>query len=137
MTSVGSSTRQVNANDAYFIPLANIVGKVYAYNPPTSSGPAFSTAQWAGLGSLSTSHNASSLASAGAGLLRDLGKTVISANRTFRKVQLVVSTTSTFGVGGGQNQTGSAPYVEDYLTGYNELGFEGAGGFTAVAKYGR
>jgi hypothetical protein len=62
-----------------------------------------------------------------------MGKTVVSSNRTFRKVQYVMSTNSTFGVGG---KSGTTPSV-DYLTGYVELGFEGGGVPTPVAHFGR
>jgi len=63
-----------------------------------------------------------------------MGKTVVSSGRTFRKVQYVTSTVSTFGVGGRQ---GTNP-VEDYLTGYIELGFDGNTGVPApFACYGR
>ena len=66
-------------------------------------------------------------------LIRDMGKTVVSSARTFRKVQYVISTNSTFGVGG---KSGTTPVV-DYLTGYVELGFEGGGVPTPVAHFGR
>jgi len=63
-----------------------------------------------------------------------MGKTYVSAGRVFRKVQLIVpvSTTnqSTFGVEGNQN---TSPNV-DYLTGYIELGWEGAGVPAPVAR---
>jgi hypothetical protein len=74
-----------------------------------------------------------SLATAGRAVLRDMGKTLISSNRTFRKVQYVISTNSTFGVGGRSSTT---PVV-DYLTGYIELGLEGAGVPAPVAQFGR
>ena len=70
-------------------------------------------------------------------LLRDMGKTVVSSLRTFRRVQLVIagsnSTLSTFGVRG---QSGTNP-SEDYFTGYIELGFEGNGVPAPVAHFGR
>jgi hypothetical protein len=72
------------------------------------------------------------VASVGGGLLKDMGKTIVSSSRTFRKVQLVVpgaGAGSTFGVAG--DVTTSA----DYLTGYIEMGFEG-GIAAKVAKYG-
>jgi hypothetical protein len=62
-----------------------------------------------------------------------MGKTVVSANRTFRKVQLNAALPSTFGVGGNV----STNPVEDYLTGYIELGFNGAGTAAPVAHFGR
>jgi hypothetical protein len=76
----------------------------------------------------------SSLATAGGAILKDMGKTVVSSLRTFRKVQLVRhnSTISTFGVAGQAATTG-----EDYLSGYIELGFEGSGTPAPVAHFGR
>lgn len=67
----------------------------------------------------------SSVNGPGAGKLRDLGKTYVSAGRTFRKVQLINygNGSNTFGVGG---QSGTSP-DSDFLTGYVELGWEGAG----------
>jgi hypothetical protein len=78
-----------------------------------------------------------------------MGKTVVSAGRTFRKVQLVVNNSqrnganfalSTNGVAGvntyqALGNTGSA--VQDFLTGYIELGFEGTGPSAPVVPYGR
>lgn len=127
MTSLQTSMRQLSANGGYFIPIASLQNKVYAYNA-TAGAQTFSTASWANSGITSTM-----IATAGAGLLRDMGKTVVSASRTFRKVQLVLSTTSTFGVGGNAPTTPN----QDFLTGYIELGFEGPGNFSAVACYGR
>ena len=84
----------------------------------------------------------SSINGANAGLLKDMGKTVVSASRTFRKIQLVrpqVGTVSTGGVEGAA--PGSNP-VQDYLTGFIEMGFNGyvvsgGAGFPApVAKFG-
>jgi hypothetical protein len=90
----------------------------------------------------------SSINGAGAGILKDLGKTVVSAGRTFRKVQLVVNASrsggtnfalSTNGVA-GQNtyqaagNTGTS--VQDFLTGFIELGFEGTGPSAPVVPYG-
>ena len=84
----------------------------------------------------------SSINGAGAGLLKDMGKTVISAGRTFRKVQLVVNASrsggtnyalSTNGVAGQINTTP----VQDFLTGYIELGFDGTGPSAPVVPYGR
>ena len=75
----------------------------------------------------------SSINGPGAGKLRDLGKTYISSNRFFRKVQLIVpntQTTSTFGVEGNQSTT---PNV-DYLTGYIEIGWEGNGQAAPVVR---
>ena len=83
----------------------------------------------------------SSINGAGAGMLKDLGRTVVSAGRTFRKVQLVVNNSqrnganfalSTNGVAGQINTTP----VQDFLTGYIEFGFEGTGPSAPVVQYG-
>lgn len=135
MTSLLTSSRQVSTDGGYYIPLANLVGKVYAYNTTTES--VSTAAEWASLyttGSLtgSVKRFASSISTLGAGVLRDMGKTVVSSGRTFRKVQLVVST----GSNGVSGAVGTAP-LEDFLTGYIELGFDGNGPITPVAAYGR
>ena len=138
MTSLLSNTKQ-NLNDqGYFISVASLIGKVYGYQFASSGSNSgvlagtFSTASWAYGGPgvpVST-------VVAGAGVvLKDLGKTVVSSLRTFRKVQLVLptnATQSTFGVGGQQTSLG-----QDYLTGYIELGFEGNGTPAPVAHFGR
>ena len=130
MTSVGSRTRQVSTDVGYYIPVADLRNKIQAYNPTSAT---FAAASWA-----STATGALTvlplISSAGAGILKDMGKTVVSASRTFRKVQLVVSTTSTFGVGGA---AGSTYPAADFFTGYIELGLEGNGAPAPVAHFGR
>ena len=133
--SAGQAPFKQSASDGYFIPVASLVGQIYARTEPTGNtgvlGGTFSTASWAYFGP----NSLSSINGAGAGILRDMGKTVVSSLRTFRKVQVVIpsnSTLSTFGVGGRQTGVG-----EDYLSGYIELGFEGNGNPAPVAHYGR
>jgi len=146
MTSLQSGIKQ--SADQYFIVIGDLRG-----DGPTAAGTGgtpgsllayradlgrFSTAQWAYAPTPLTGQRvySSLIATAGAGILKDMGRTIVSASRTFRKVQLVVpgaGSGSTFGVAG---ETGVN--AADYLTGYIELGFEGAGGVNAkVAKYGR
>ena len=137
MTSLLSGQKQMSNEIGYFIPVASLTGQIYAHtdvasNTGTGGGSAFSTATWAYFGA------GASLSSiqAGAGLLKDMGRTVVSSLRTFRKVQVVVpnnSTVSTFGVGG---QAGTSN-GQDYFTGYIELGFEGNGRPAPVAHFGR
>jgi hypothetical protein len=133
MSSVQGAAKQVGTGDlGYFINLADMTGKVFAYNP-TAAVP-FSTAAWCASGA---GRSLSSLRTIGGAILKDMGKTVVSSLRTFRKVQLVLpgsnSTLSTFGVGGGS----ATPSGEDYWTGYIELGFEGNGAPAPVAHFGR
>ena len=130
MTSIGVRTRQVSSDTGYYIPLADLRGQIYAYN---AASPAFNSTTWATSagGDLRT---LPLISSAGAGLLKDMGKTVVSASRTFRKVQLVVSSVSTFGVGGN---AGTSYPQSDFYTGYIELGSEGYGKPAPVALFGR
>jgi len=131
MSSTG--LKQSHTDVGYFVPVASLIGQVYGRTEPTGNtgvlGGSFSTASWAYWGNKATS----SINGAGAGILRDMGKTVVSSLRTFRKVQLVVANSvSTFGVGGAASTT-----TQDYYTGYIELGFEGNGTPAPVAHFGR
>jgi hypothetical protein len=147
MTSIGNRIKQIDVEQGYYMPLSSLQGIIYAFTPGSGAGGSFaqgsfSTASWA-----TTTYNGaanpylSSIKAAGAGLLKDMGKTVVSAGRTFRKVQLVNVQTgsnlyvSTNGVA-GQNGAGSTP-VQDYLTGFIELGFDGQGVPAPVANFGR
>jgi len=132
MSSVTSSgPRQVPNSGGYFINVGSLIDKVYSVSGNNGS---VEVALWASTASgLYSVGISTSLATAGRAVLRDMGKTLISSNRTFRKVQYVISTNSTFGVGGRSSTT---PVV-DYLTGYIELGLEGAGVPAPVAQFGR
>ena len=136
MTSIPYGLKSIPADVRNFIPVSSLAypGGINSLNTATGT---LSTAAWsgqpngnfAGQGSKYTS----SINGPGAGKLRDLGKTYISSNRFFRKVQLIVpntATTSTFGVEGNVSTT---PNV-DYLTGYIELGWEGNGASAPVAR---
>lgn len=139
MTSV--PVRYRTNTPAFYMPLSSLDGLIYAYNPNAGAVP-FTNATWGSSG-ITQVNNVyySSVRAAGAGILKDLGKQVLSSGRVFRKVQLVVrqvgaspsTTVSTFGVAG--TNTGAAAN-QDYLTGYIELGFDGAGPATPVAQYG-
>jgi hypothetical protein len=130
MSSVLASTRQVDRDGDYYIPLSSLAGLVYTY---TESSNSFAAASFA----TTTNASYSTISTAYKSLLRDCGKTVVSSGRTFRKVQVVqtgAGFTSTGGVGG---QTGVSG-VAEYLTGYIELAtVEGQGSIAPVAKFGR
>ena len=108
----------------YFIPLANIADKVLQYSGGNGAGGSylpgqFTAAAWSASGG-TPSRYTSTISTIGAGgVLRDSGKTVVSANRTFRKVQLVTNAVSTGGVGGAA--PGGTSNITDYLTGYIEI----------------
>jgi len=140
--SAGQAPFKTNHPDVgYFVPVGSLLGKIYARTEPTGNtgvlGGSFSTASWAYFGPAALS----SINAAGAGILRDMGKTVVSSLRTFRKVQLVVpggsgatnTSLSSFGVGGAASTTPG----QDYYTGYIEVGFEGNGTPAPVAHFGR
>jgi hypothetical protein len=138
MTSLQTSQKQHDNDAGYFMPLGSLIGFINARTEPSPAGAntgvnggTFSTASWAFWGSKVTS----SINAAGAGLLKDMGRTVVSSNRTFRKVQLVLTGNqlSSFGVSG---PAGTTPN-QDYYTGYIELGFEGSGTPAPVARFGR
>jgi hypothetical protein len=139
MTSIPAFLKQIPTDARNFVPVSSLAypGGI---NSLSATGT-LATALWAGDGRAPNalvptnggSKYTSSINGPGAGKLRDMGKTLVSSSRVFRKVQLVVpntQTTSTFGVEGNQN---TSPNV-DYLTGYIELGWEGAGTPAPVAR---
>jgi len=144
MSSVGPIGRGLKQGGGFFIPLENltVANKILQYTAGSGAGGSyvagsFTSSSWATAGNATQSRFTSSISAIGAGgLLRDMGKTVVSAGRTFRKIQLMCSTVSTGGVAG--TGTGAA---SDFLVGYIELasGFNaanpGGGSFAAVAYY--
>ena len=133
MTSIPAFLKQIPTDARNFIPVSSLAyaGGINSLN--TTNGQ-LATASWSGIGTAgSGSRYTSSINGPGAGKLRDMGKTYVSSGRVFRKIQLIVpntQVTSTFGVEGNQNTT---PNI-DYLTGYIELGWEGAGYPAPVAR---
>jgi hypothetical protein len=129
MTSLTSYTKQIPANAGYYINIASMAtasgaaGARFLVNAGTDDLPNLSTNLYA-----TSSFASTLLATAGSAIFKDMGKTLTSSGRVFRKVQLVVSTGilatgGTDGVGGVDN----APF--NYLTGYIELpGTHGAFG---------
>lgn len=135
MTSVPAFLKQIPSDSRNFVPVSSLAypGGINALNATTG---ALTIAQWAGGGAPhwgGGTRYTSSINGPGAGKLRDMGRTYVSSGRVFRKIQLIVpntQVTSTFGV---QGNTPTTP-VEDYLTGYIELGWEGAGTPAPVAR---
>jgi len=123
--------KQTSADNDYYIPIGNLTGLIFALNATTG---ALTTAPWANFGS----RYLSSVSTAGAGVLKDMGRPYVSAGRTFRRVQLVVpQSTGTVSTNGVKGESGTAPN-QDYLTGFIEVGFpeSGASAPTPVAKWG-
>ena len=133
MTSIARAPQQIPRLGGYYVPLETLSSVIYAEPTQNANG---TTGNFVRAGWTTTDRTASTIISGGLGypgLLKDMGKTLVSAQRTFRKVQLVTSTTSTFGVAGA---AGTAPDA-GYLTGYIELGYEGYGVPAKVASLGR
>ena len=116
MASGSQGPKQTNG---YFVPLGNCTDKISQYSGAGGAGGSFlpgnfSRADWT-VASTGAGALLSSISSIGAGgLLKDMGKTVVSSNRTFRKVQLVAPSLAG-GVVGVDTTKGP------YLTGYVEL----------------
>lgn len=124
-------SKQIPSNNGYYVPVGDCRTKFYVQSG-TDTAPNFAASMVSTM-STSGAYVSSLVSGAGAGgVFRDHGKTVLSSGRVFRKVQLLVSTVGTEGVGGS------------YLTGYIELPgtggmSSGAGGlsvFTPVARLG-
>lgn len=144
MTSVGNRIKQIDVEQGYYMPLSSLRGIIYAFTSGSGAGGSFaqgsfSTASWSTPDYNGNKPNPylSSINGAGAGLLRDMGKTIVSAGRTFRKVQLVVTGGAAVSTGGVQGASPNTNPVQDYLTGFIELGFDGAGTPAPVAVFGR
>jgi hypothetical protein len=142
MPSVGPSAYGFKQSaGGFFVPLGDVGSRVLALTASGGAGGSFlvggfATAAWAIGGTTPNKFTSTISAIAAGGLLRDMGKSVVSAGRVFRKVQLLTSTVSTGGVNGPAGVT-TNPYV-DYLTGYIELGSSvtnGGIGLTAPVAY--
>ncbi len=126
MSSVSARPKTLQANNAYFVNVGDIRTSVLV-NGGTTDAPFFST-HGVGVAAAGTTSSISSLlANAGKAFLRDMGQNIVSSGRVFRKVQLLVSSISTSGVGGPA--TGSAS--TDYLGLFIEL--PGLGGLSSGA----
>jgi hypothetical protein len=127
MASVGPNALGMKQTRGYFVPLGDVVSVnsnksgITTYSGGSGAGGSylpgtFTRADWATPGgSASAGALLSSISSIGqGGLLRDMGRTVVSSNRTFRKVQLMTPS-----LNGGV--VGVSTTAGPYLTGYVEL----------------
>ena len=138
MAAVIRTPKQI-ASSAFFVNLADIRSNVLMNYGTTVDLPSFSTATWV-TGTAPAAGVSTALATAGKAFLRDMGQNVVSANRTFRKVQMLAPNTSALSTG-GVSGSASGAVNGDYLTGYLELPGTGGNvsGFqptTAVARVG-
>ena len=143
MSAVGF--KQIRSNGGYYINVADARTTFYQNNG-TDVAPLISANNFA-----RSTITSSFMQTAGSAVFRDHGKNLVSSGRTFRKVQLMVSTglvyggvsAGTDGVGGVDNLSVQPNTTPNYLTGYIEL--PGAGGgssglngsaYTPVARLG-
>jgi hypothetical protein len=132
MTSIGSSSKQIPLNNAYYRTIPSLAGasalSSFLYTPTASNS----------LGMISTlgaSASASALDVANAlstALFKDMGRQEVVNGSTFRRVQYVAPTTGTAGtagavVNGVNGGTVPSGVDGDYYTFYICLGFGGNG----------
>jgi hypothetical protein len=134
MASVLRNIKQVPAQNSFFVNLGDIRASVLVNSGPSYDLPTLSSAYWA----LNISTVSNALATAGKAILRDMGQNLVSANRTFRKVQMLAPNASAVSTGGITGPASGA-LVGDYLTGYIELpGTQGnVSGFQPTAAVAR
>jgi hypothetical protein len=136
MAAVLRTPKQI-ASSAFFVNLGDIRASLLINIGSTVDAPLLSTGQFVG-GTGAASTYSSILTTAGKAFLRDMGQNLVSANRTFRKVQLLAQANGGISTGGvGGNATGALS--GDYLTAYLELpGTQGnVSGFQPTAPVAR
>jgi hypothetical protein len=129
----GSSGGFNQSGGQYFIALSSIAGEAQTYTPGSGSGALASVGSFATYAWGNPNTYPSTLVGTSK-VIKDMGKTVVSASRTFRKFQAVTAESlSTNGVTGPEG-SGANP---GYLTFYLELNKE-SGGVSApvpIARY--
>ena len=119
MASVGRTIKQV-PQSAFFVNLGDIRASLLLNYGASVDTPFMSTSSNFVGGTGLASTFSSVLTTAGRAFLRDMGPNLVSANRTFRKVQLLAPNNAGISTGG----VGSPPpnsVTGDYLTAYLEL----------------
>jgi hypothetical protein len=126
MTSLLRKEKQIPQNMGYYINVGDARATFYI-NQGTDALPSISANNYArstlfySPGTTSpSSFICTLLATAGSVVFKDMGKTLLSSGRVFRKVQFVASTNSL--VNGGTEGVGGIDVAfSNYLTGYIEL----------------
>jgi hypothetical protein len=116
-----ASSGYAQQGGAYYLTISSIAGQLLTYTPGTGSGGATTVGSFA---NFSFVGGQASVVGANR-VIRDMGKTVVSAGRTFRKFQGVIQrSASTSGVVGNEASTTNP----GYLTGYLEIAKDGNAG---------
>ena len=104
----------------YYLVISSVTEQILTFTPGTGSGGAVTQGSFANMTGVGS-------AFAEGRLIRDMGKTVVSSSRVFRKFQAINNTASgalQLGIGGVAATTTDP----GYLTGYLEMGREGSNG---------
>lgn len=130
-------TRSFKQTNGYFVVLGDLRGngtttaKVFVHTPVGGAGGDFKAGTFGVSPLIVNGGKVSTLLTTTGSLLKDMGKTVVSSNRTFRKVQVVIPGLSSSGVGELAPDSGySTCYIE--LAGLGGLA-GGEGGAAPVA----
>ena len=123
---------------AYFLVISTIAGQLNAFTPGTGSGGATTAGTFAPTTTLALCGGVGDISSlVGAGkLIKDLGRTVVSSGRTFRKFQVVQQTNGNSSISNGITgaaTTYGAFYLETGRDGAD--GAPGSGGHPMIARY--
>lgn len=138
MTSLQTRLKTIAPNAGFYIAVANVGTTLYA-NTGTDSLPTLNNTTFPSTISTATKGVAGYLA-AGA-IFRDMGKSLVSSGRSFRKVQLMVSTGTSLYNNGTDGVAGVDTAPTNYVTGYVELPSFGtvggnSGACTPIARLG-
>jgi hypothetical protein len=118
---------------AYYIVISSVVGQFKTYTPGSGSGGATTVGSFGAYNYAAAGPYDQSTVLGANSVIKDMGKTVVSAGRTFRKFQGVFpQTVSTSGVSGPAGSTTNP----GYLSGYLEISKDGSGLDAAkIARY--
>ncbi len=144
MTSLQTRLKQIPANAGFYIAVGSSVGQTLYANTGTDSLPNFNNTTFPS--SISSATGGKLGATLVGQIFRDMGKSLVSSGRAFRKVQFMVSTGQTLVAGsaagfGTDGVAGVDTAPTNYVTGYIELPSFGtvggnSGGCTTVARLG-
>ena len=128
----GAKAGYNQSSGGYFYAVADVVAaKLNVYTPGSGSGGAATVGTFAPASGSQLPGGVSTLFLAGK-IVKDMGKTVVSSSRTFRKVQGVVPTaaaaSASFGVAGDAT-------LNNYASFYVELGRDGSGAPVPLVRY--
>ncbi len=128
----GAKAGYNQSGGGYFYAVADVVAsKLNVYTPGTGSGGAATVGTLAPATAAQLPGGVSTLFKSG-NIVKDMGKTVVSSSRVFRKIQAVVPTAA--GASAALGVAGDATN-NNYASFYVELGREGSGAPAPLVRY--